>query len=395
MRNRSIYVFVVLGLFISHTSNLYSQNFIIQAKQHAEANIDLLLSTKQQIREDSILNERILDLVSMHTVDSVIQKKYQHHRLFAVGWIIHKLGYHWISVDYRRHKVVGTLSGEFSMTHKEHYTEYDVNLNLIPHIPKYMDLSWKGYQYMKKLHRRIPKSELSKPPFVAPTFETIHKYRLHCELTPDRESRLPLNTLFYPTTRPSNIGIHPNIGERTPSMGVYGPLCLDCNHHCGVEIHPYEWLWWMDLNPQTQNDTKSTRWLFMFSKDGSNRFAEWSTSPRTGTIAFPFVLPASSDTLQIDIEPILMKNFDEVGMQQLTWLPSNAHALHFNQHSYQIKDSKAYIIINNHRFVNTEAWKYWISDLSYNSLTKTYTGYIHFAGSVSDLFCASLTCKYN
>jgi hypothetical protein len=128
-----------------------------------------LLKSKEDIRNDSIINEKIIDLVEAHTLDSIITKKYQHHRLFLIGWAIHKLGYHWISVDYRRHKVVGTMKKEFSMSGKEHYTEYDVNLDLIPHLPHYMDLDWKAYLYSKKLPRRISKDQLQKPPLGSPT----------------------------------------------------------------------------------------------------------------------------------------------------------------------------------------------------------------------------------
>jgi hypothetical protein len=353
-----------------------------------------LLKSKEDIRNDSIINEKIIDLVEAHTLDSIITKKYQHHRLFLIGWAIHKLGYHWISVDYRRHKVVGTMKREFSMSGKEHYTEYDVNLDLIPHLQKYIDLDWNAYQYTKKLHRRISKDELQKPLFIPPTNETIHQYRIHCENTPDRASRLALNTLFYPTIRPTNNYNHPNIGERLPTMGVYGPLCLDCNHHCGVEIHPYEWLWWMNLNPETQNKTNETQWLFEFTKDGSNRFTEWSTSPRVGSISFPFAFPADKDSFIIDIHPLVFKEFDEDAFRKMTWIPNHAKSMNFTYQDYKIENTTKKIIVTNDKFIPQDAWKYWIDDLTYDATNKVYTGNIHFAGAVKDLFTCSLIMRY-
>jgi hypothetical protein len=95
-----------------------------------------LLKSKEELRLDSFTNEQIIDLVEPHTLDSIIVRKYQHHRLFMVGWMIHLLGYHWISVDYHRHKVVGTLKHEFSMSGEEQFTEFDINMDISIEINK-------------------------------------------------------------------------------------------------------------------------------------------------------------------------------------------------------------------------------------------------------------------
>lgn len=392
MKKTFIYLFILICLY-SNTNAQFSLNV---SSNNTNSNNDylLLLKSKDELRVDSISNEKIIDLVEPHTIDSIITRKYQHHRLFMVGWVIHKLGYHWISVDYHRHKVVGTLKREFSMSGTEHYTEYDVNLDLIPHLQHYIDIDWTAYQYAKKLHRRVPKAALLKAPYIPPTIESISNYRIHCENTPDRASRLALNNLFYPTIRPMNTISHPNIGERLPTMGVYGPLCLDCNHHCGVEIHPYEWLWWMDLNPATQNKTNETRWLFEFTKDGSNRFKEWSTSPRIGSISFPFILPANSDSLIINIEPLVFKEFDDDAFAQMKWIPTNAKNMHFTNHAYTVKGTTKKIIVTNNKYIASTAWNYWLDDLQYDEINKVYFGHIHFAGAVKDLFTCSLKMSY-
>ncbi len=387
---------IFLFFFITSTLSLSAQFKLNVSydKKLTNESYAFLLKSKEELRQDSFINEQIVDLVEPHTLDSIIVRKYQHHRLFMVGWMIHVLGYHWISVDFHRHKVVGTLKREFSMSGEEQFTEFDINMDIIPHLQKYIDIDWQAYQYTKKLHRRLSKEALTKAPFIPPTLESISQYRFHCENTPDRASRAALNAQFYPTLRPTNTSTHINIGEARPTMGVYGPLCLDCNHHCGVEIHPYEWLWWMDLNPTTQNATNQTRWLFEFTKDGSNRFKEWSTTPRVGSISFPFILPADKDSLIIQIEPLVFKDFDEEAFQKMKWLPTEAKTMHFQRQEYALSGLNKKIIVTNNKFIPSDAWKYWISDLHFDGVNNIYTGNIHFAGAVKDLFTCSLTMKY-
>src|SRR4051812_18135528 len=69
----------------------------------------LLLSNAEIAKNDTI-NEEILDLVEPMLLDSMIEKRKQHHKVFMVGWFIHAFGgYNWRAVNMHKQKFVGTV----------------------------------------------------------------------------------------------------------------------------------------------------------------------------------------------------------------------------------------------------------------------------------------------
>ena len=55
-----------------------------------------LLLTNQQIEDNDTINEEIVDLVTPMVIDSVLDRKKEHHQVFLVGWMIHAFGdYNW------------------------------------------------------------------------------------------------------------------------------------------------------------------------------------------------------------------------------------------------------------------------------------------------------------
>src|SRR5688500_3067382 len=98
----------------------------------------LLLSNSAIAKNDTI-NEKILDLVEPLLLDSMIEKRRQHHKVFMVGWFIHAFGgYNWRAVDMKKQKFIGTVE-HHGRSGAVEYSEYDINFHLEFHLPKYYD----------------------------------------------------------------------------------------------------------------------------------------------------------------------------------------------------------------------------------------------------------------
>ena len=366
-----------------------------------------LLLTNQQIEDNDTINEEIVDLVTPMVIDSVLDRKKEHHQVFLVGWMIHAFGdYNWRALNMVKQKFVGTIRGD-SRSGEEQFTEYDINYNLYSHTHKYLWKIFTAYDRQAKIHRQDFMSKLrhpghkhrnkyTGPPFVRDTNNAdMYQYRLHCELTPQREFRPLLHYLFYPTQPGLNINEHPNFMSRFPSMGFYGPYCLDCNHSCHPEIHPYEWIWWMNLHNGT---VKDKTWLVGLLKDGSNRFRHWSHNPKTGKICIPFAFDvkdkAAKDRI-ITIEHLVFNSFIDSNLTKLD-LPATLIGTSQKSVEVSLTDGKGGSIPVTVAFRNvmvTNGVKFWFSEVNWDEQNHILSGFINMGTSVQDLYTMKVTCS--
>ena len=272
-----------------------------------------LIANNHDIGKDLAMAEHLLDLVDISTADSVFRKKTQRHR-FPMSIILeHGWNLYWKSVNQKRVKFVGT-NARYPSNWDGKLREWDVNFFLMPHLDKYVELELLAYKEGRKeggkLGRDTTKGTIYKPGFEGPEAirhsEETGYFTLHTECTPWLKGRKELFELFYPCEPKSTMENHPNMGTTFLPMGFYGPLVLDCNHNCKPEIHPYEWVWWMDLYGKNSGEKNQKTWFLGLFRDDSWRFRDWSTKPRSGAVSIPFAFPENADSMLIEVEHLLV-----------------------------------------------------------------------------------------
>ena len=267
----------------------------------------LLQKDRKFISDNDSLNEHLVDLVKVFSVDSVLPSKSQRHRVAEMGWFISMLGYKWKAFSMTKQKFVGTERDGIRVPGwPPQFTEYDVNFNLIAHTRKYINVVWPLYEAKCKRNRFGRIKDLNAAPCIYPeTLKNIDRYRMHCEITPPLDYVHLLNEKFYPCYRPNSSKEHHNIGSDYTTFGMYGALVSDYNHTGGAEIHPYDWIWWYDTHPDRLNE-KSQTWFFGFMKEGSKRFRGWykKKHPRVGQISVPFSWKTKKEGKQTTIKNI-------------------------------------------------------------------------------------------
>ena len=395
------YILALIALTTFSVNLCLAQTFKIATNNPTSSEFKLLLLTNSEIEANDTVNERILDLVNPSLKDSMLHRKFEHHQLFLVGWMIHAFGgYNWRPVSMIKQKFVGTVNRN-SRSGEEEYTEYDINFDLNFHLKKYLWLTFDAYDRQKKIGRqdfrgKKHRTNYSLSPFQRDTNNIdITRYRMHCELTPTASFRPQLHYLFYPTQPGLTLKEHPNFGTDLPSMGFYGASCLDCNHNCHPEIHPYEWTWWLNLHT---GEEKSRTWLVGLFHEGSNRFAHWSRNPMTGKIAIPFAYrfkEGEPHNRTIGIEHLVFNRFldNELSKYQL---PDSTIDVKQRIHNISISDNKGQLfsmLIEFKDALPTDGLKYWFSDLNWDDKEMILSGYFNFGTSIKDLYTTKIIFK--
>ena len=357
----------------------------------------LLTKGRQFIADNDSLNEELVDLVKVFSVDSVLPNKSQRHRVAAAGWVISIFGYKWKAISMTKQKFVGTERDHIRVPgNPPQFTEYDVNFNLIPHTKKYIDLVWIGYEGQLKRNRWKRIKNFEEAPWIYPeTLEHISRYRMHCEITPPVYARAMLNETFYPCISPNSSKAHHNIGTDHATFGMYGAFVADFNHAGHPEIHPYDWLWWYDTHPERLNE-KSQTWFFGFMKEASNRFRGWykKKEPRVGQISVPFVFDLKNDTLKITLEHLVHDLFNAEGLTRLEGVPENASDLYFSKKDFTFSDEELkgkVIQYNTSNPIRKEGLKTWFSDLNLDKDSNLLSGYLNIGVSVDQLYNAKIS----
>mgnify|MGYP001185015795 CR=1 FL=1 len=374
-------VIVLLSFVLNNT--LYAQTSI-------PADFELIRLSNGEIRLNDTINEHLIDLVSVSVHDSIITKKKQHHRLFLVGWAIHAFGgYNWRAIDLKKQKIVGTVERS-SRSNEEQFSEHDVNFDVYFNTQKYLQTAFRGYDRSAEIKRQdIRRGKHLKNYTIAPykrDSATLDKflYRIHAELTPPDAFRQQLNLLFYPVYHNQSLATHPNIEDPKPSIGFYGLYCTDCNHSCSPELHPYEWIWWLKTTDSLSADKQ---WFAGLFHESSNRFPDWSTSPKIGTIAIPFSFDITKSAI-IDLQPLCVGELIENGAFSFVPLGEYSFTLNFSEKQINIPFGKQgyNITLRNATPLQSNGLQCWIETLGYNPKNKTINGYIHLSIATRSLF---------
>jgi hypothetical protein len=301
-------------------------------------------------------------------------------------------------MDMTKQKLVGTVQ-RFGHSSTIDFTEYDVNFHLEFHLPRYFDMVCRSYDKQRKIHKQdinpTHRTNYKGEPFMrSDSVRNTVLYHLETELTPPHAFIAPLHYLFYPTLpRMGGLKEHPNFETKLPSMGFYGANCLDCNHNCHPEIHPYEWIWW--LKAKDEDTSKRRTWMIGLLKDGSNRFKKWSMNPKTGTIKIPFVMKMtdSSKVQRILIDHLVFNKFENEAFKSLQ-VPDGSFGTGklMEPVNFVAEDStvlKAEVTFN--QILKTDALKYWFTDLNFDKSDRLLSGFFYFAVSARDLYTTRIT----
>jgi hypothetical protein len=178
-------------------------------------------------------------------------------------------------------------------------------------------------------------------------------------------------------------------------MGFYGANCLDCNHNCHPEIHPYEWVWWMNLH---NGDESAKTWLLGLFYEGSNRFRHWSHNPKTGTTTIPFAFKIKDGTNHepgIEIEHLVFNYFVDSNLTKLH-LPDTLIGTKNKDCIVTITDENGRVFPVHLTFNSallTDGLKYWFSNVNWDEQLHILSGYLNMGLSVEDLYTTRITFK--
>lgn len=258
--------------------------------------------------------EQAIDLVRAVVADSVVDRRKQRHKGFG-GWMGQRtIGLYWEHFDARKRTYVGSSSRPFHIFDGI-ADEVDINIFIMPHLPRYMEMAKKGYDLADERPRgerafRVQTPDQYQSPEEFPLPEELKVEQgyitIECEVTPQQEFAEELKQKMMPSEEGDySLDTVPNFGTKHPSFGMTGVWCMDCNHNCRPEIHPMEWLWWLDLSKERPGSEAAKSWMVSLMCDGSNRFHDWSPSPLGGEIALPFILPKSASILKVNIDWLL------------------------------------------------------------------------------------------
>lgn len=344
----------------------------------------------KELREKIAVTEELTDLIQCFSVDSILQRQKQRHRVIG-SRIIHWFGWNWRSINSKKIKVVGTVININNPDEKPHYREHDINYNLIPHTKKYMDIFFSAYQAQMKTKRAARQKDFTKPPFIYPTPETIDKYRIHCECTPSEKHFKLLDQHLYPVFPGASLLAHDNFMHEHPTMGMYGAFVLDCNHSCHPEIHPYEWLWWLDLSPEKDTIENKISWIYGYLRDVSQRQKNWVKKPRSGIISFPFVFKTGNKNKEIFIEHNIIDKWRHDGFKRIKGIPEDATNLDFENIVFDIGRPGNSITIKTNKKLADAAAKLWLSDLNVDEKNGYVSGYMNLAISMENIYTGKIT----
>ncbi len=399
MQSRKYYL-PLCGFMLALTSivsPIFSQEHILKFSSFLPTPPEFLdlLKPLEEIRENTILNESIVDLASVYLTDSILTKKVERHRLPVIGGFTRMAGIRWLTINWRKEKFVGTAQDGFRIPGGEHFTEHDININLVPHLKRSIDLAYHAYQRQKEIGREKKKRDYNAVPYVYPDSSTnLDFYHLHCELTPPGNYRAMINDLFYPILPGNSATKHPHFGDEHFTVGLYGAYISDCNHSCHPEIHPYEWLWWLNVHEDLDREENSRTWLAGMFREGSNRMPHWSSAPRTGEIAIPFIFPADKKEFQIELEHLVFGAFNDAGFRQLANIPADALLFDKTERKFSLDEKDGRIILKTNSVITSSAIKFWFSSLNYDTQKNLISGRLHIAVSNDDLYAAKVKFSY-
>lgn len=366
---------------------LFSQTVSVQEVIKLESALKILNDSKE-VKSNPKENHELVDMVEAYTVDSVFQRKFERHRVIG-GGMIRLLGYRWLAVNKSRQKLVGWVNKTYlhGIDKKAQFTEYDINYDLIPLLPEYKQLAYDTYQRQFEMKKSKKKKQEGMAPYIFPSDEVdITKYRFHCENTPATDFRSLLNTMFFPVHNNNPLEKHSNFKEQHPVMGMYGVLALDCNHGCHPEIHPYEWIWWLNTTEEL------TSWNVGFIRDVSNRFKHWSSEPRTGEISVPFTFSLDSKNWIVEVNHQMFGNFNEEGFSDFS-LDGEYYPFKQLERTFELEDIQGLprkLTVRSNMVIPYESLQFALKNLRFSKEDNMLAGELHLAMSINEVYTAEV-----
>lgn len=360
---------------------------------------ELLLKPDADLRKDVIQTEQVIDLVQARVADSLAEKNKQ--RLKGIGgWIAQRTWRRfWLKFTDAKQRYVGTSSRDYHVFNGPG-DEVDINIFIMPHLPQYIRMVRSGFDEARKRPRGDKGFRFdSIPDFPLPPELKVDDYgyiTVECEVTPPQDFADVIAEMLVPTHE----GVYivdslPNFGTPHPSFGMTGVWCMDCNHNCRPEIHPIEWLWWLDMSSERPGSENAKSWLVSLMVDGSNRFNDWTPSPIMGEIALPFAIDEYVRTLDVSMTHVA----SDPSTEEVPSLPVPTSAYQSGDTTFRIplpldaKDTNP-IRADFHVEGNwpTAGTRYWISD--FRKIKGGFGGYLHVATQVKSLMAMRITFDY-
>lgn len=376
----------VFALFFLFPMVLFCQETLEVSIVEESSEALVNLNNSDYFLKNKVQNHLAVDMVDAYTLDSTFTRKTERHRVFG-GGIIRVLGFRWKSIDQTRKKMVGWVNKHYlhDIDYEAHFTEYDINYDLIPELDKYKDLAYDAYQAQLGMKKAKKKKQKDEEPFIYPSEDSdLTRYRFHCEVTPAVEFRSQLNAMFYPVHRNNDLSKHPNFMNPHPVMGMYGVYVLDCNHSCHPEIHPYEWIWWLNLTEE------KTSWNVGFMRDVSNRFKHWSSAPRTGGINIPFSFSLEEKDWTIHVDHQMFGNFSEEGFNQLS-LDGDYYTFNELEREFKLEGLEATITVLSNVKIPYESAQYAIKNVKLDTNNQILSGELFLAMSINEVYTAEIS----
>lgn len=359
----------------------------------------LLVEEDGLLKGDVRLVEEALDLVDAWTTDSILPVRRQ-HLTGIYGFVGRMFARYWQKMDDHKRKYVGTSSRDFKI-YDGFGDEVDMNIFLMPHLPHYVAMVREGFDTAFQRGRSEKGYRYDKPDYPSPAelkFKDLGYLTVECEGTPHADYREDLALQFIPTSEGKHhLGEHGNFGVEQPSMGLYGPWVMDCNHNCRPEIHPMDWMWWLDFSEDRPGGPHAKSWMLGMVRDASRRFKDWSPGPITGSISLPVVLPDTARRASILLEQLVHDQFQPQVLADRINIPPNALTGQDGSHQFSLQASPGQEIPLEVRITGGAGaqdlrcwWGAWVHDAEKGLLM----GSFHIATSVDYLYTARLTVDF-
>lgn len=392
-------VFVLICLL---AGGLKAQEAIVLKKvESLPAGTEKLMLPDAELRGKVIETEMAIDLVQAWMADSLLEQRRQRLAGFG-GWMAQRLGSrYWQYLNPTKQKYVGTMSRPFKM-YDGMGDEYDINIFLMPHLSPYMEMARAGFDEARSRPRPEGPFRFDEPEgYPCPEglkYEDKGYVTIECEGTPNQAFHEQLTENFLPMGKgPHPMESWPQVGTEYASFGMYGAWCMDCNHNCRPEIHPFEWLWWLDLSEDRPGGPNAKSWMIGVFCDNSRRFKDWSPSPLSGVVSMPVALPAGARVCTVKLEHLFFDGFLPENLASLN-LPANTisgtpGATNFVSQSTE-GGSTLQIELEVAGESAGEGMKLWWSDFSEDASNGQRLGYLNIALSVGSLYGGRLTVDY-
>lgn len=382
----SILFALPLGLMAQKTIEVTQQAL-------APASVLHLLEPDVNWKKDVETVESVLDLADAWTTDSVLVDKRQY---LSGGWgkLGKRLNRYWEYLSPQKQKYVATCSRPYKV-YDGLAKEVDMNIFLMPHLSTYIEMVRGGFNAAFQVGRSERHYRYDQPDYPCPEelrFGDLGYLTVECEGTPHVDYRDSLAAVFIPTGEGKHyLSEHGNFGVKYPSMGLYGPWVMDCNHNCRPEIHPIDWMWWLDLSEDRPGSEKAKSWMIGLVRDGSERFDTWSPSPITGAIRVPVAFPMDAPAAHIELETLVASPLDADALsEKLSGLEGEQGSA-----NYRLKGMGNQGIDLEVRFPEPGEGLLWnLSEFQYDAQNRVVWGYLELYVSAQELYTARVTVDF-